>query len=106
MTTKRLLKISTGPILQIGGLIEAMDKNDAFIGCTKMIIVDGNYKLPTDWYKKGYKKNGTVIGACQILDHCNPNPCEHSGICKQELDGFSCGCTNTGYDGFVCRTRK
>lgn len=41
-----------------------------------------------------------------MSDKCNPNPCKHSGICKQNSNEFFCDCTNTGYSGAVCHIRK
>ncbi|MPC93159.1 Neurexin-4 [Portunus trituberculatus] len=47
---------------------------------------------------------GIVRAACQIMDRCNPNPCEHRGRCKQTSLEFICDCTGTGYSGAVCHT--
>ena len=33
---------------------------------------------------------------------CDPNPCEHLGICSQDFDQFYCDCGATGYTGAVC----
>jgi hypothetical protein len=41
-----------------------------------------------------------------MIDRCNPNPCKHSGTCKQNADEFFCDCASTGYSGAVCQTRK
>ena len=41
-----------------------------------------------------------------MSDKCNPNPCKHSGICKQNSNEFFCDCTDTGYSGAVCHIRK
>ena len=30
---------------------------------------------------------------------CNPNPCEHGGICMQDSKDFYCECEHTGYAG-------
>ena len=43
-----------------------------------------------------------VFDACQMIDRCNPNPCEHDGACKQTSQEFSCDCAGTGYTGAVC----
>ncbi|KAJ9588639.1 hypothetical protein L9F63_018073, partial [Diploptera punctata] len=46
-----------------------------------------------------------VIFRCGDLDiKTCPNPCEHSGICKQNSMEFICDCMNTGYSGAVCHT--
>ncbi len=31
---------------------------------------------------------------------CNPNPCEHGGICMQDSKDFYCECEHTGYAGW------
>ena len=33
---------------------------------------------------------------------CDPNPCEHGGICSQKYNEFYCDCSVTGYEGAVC----
>ena len=37
---------------------------------------------------------------------CDPNPCEHGGVCSQDYRQFHCDCTNTGYEGEVCHKSK
>ena len=37
---------------------------------------------------------------------CDPNPCEHGGICSQIYETFSCDCGNSGYTGAVCHICK
>lgn len=69
----------------------------------RLITVDGNYKLPTDWKEEEYCcKAEVVFDACHMTDRCNPNPCKHNGICKQTSLEFFCDCSNTGYAGAVC----
>ncbi|KAI5723877.1 hypothetical protein M8J76_012129 [Diaphorina citri] len=76
-----------------------------FVGCMRMITVDGNYRLPTDWKDNEYCcKDQVVFDACQMIDRCNPNPCEHGGTCKQNSAEFTCDCTASGYSGAVCHT--
>ncbi|XP_012266909.1 neurexin-4 isoform X2 [Athalia rosae] len=105
MRTKRLLDMTTGPLYLIGGGITGMGTSRGFVGCMRMISIDGNYKLPTDWKEDEYCcKNEVVFDACQMVDRCNPNPCKHTGICRQTSDEFFCDCTNTGYAGAVCHT--
>ncbi|XP_017763103.1 PREDICTED: neurexin-4 isoform X1 [Eufriesea mexicana] len=104
MRTKRMLEIITGPVYMIGGMI-GIESNRGFVGCMRMISIDGNYKLPTDWKVEEYCcKNEIVFDACQMMDRCNPNPCKHSGVCRQNSDEFFCDCANTGYTGAVCHT--
>ena len=106
MRTKRILDISTGPVYVIGRATSGMGMNHGFVGCMRMISIDGSYKLPTEWKKDDCCDNEIVIDSCQMLDRCNPNPCKHSGICQQDSDEFSCDCTDTGYTGAVCHTCK
>ncbi|XP_076625165.1 neurexin-4 isoform X3 [Colletes latitarsis] len=104
MRTKRMLEMTTGPVYFIGG-VTGIESNRGFVGCMRMISIDGNYKLPTDWKEEEYCcKNEIVFDACQMMDRCNPNPCKHSGICRQNSDEFFCDCANTGYTGAVCHT--
>ncbi|EFN81641.1 Neurexin-4 [Harpegnathos saltator] len=104
MKTKRLLSIATGRFYMIGGMI-GEGSNYGFVGCMRMISVDGNYKLPTDWKEDEYCcKNEMVFDTCRMVDRCNPNPCKHSGVCRQNSDEFFCDCANTGYTGAVCHT--
>nr|CAD7587711.1 unnamed protein product [Timema genevievae] len=49
-------------------------------------------------------KNEVVFDSCLMIDRCNPNPCKHSGICKQNSYEFLCDCSNTGYTGDVCHS--
>ncbi|KAI4501924.1 hypothetical protein M0802_003259 [Mischocyttarus mexicanus] len=104
MRTKRLLDMITGPIYWVGGMT-GEESNRGFVGCMRMISIDGNYKIPTDWKEEEYCcKNEVVFDACQMVDRCNPNPCKHSGICSQNSDEFFCDCAHTGYSGAVCHT--
>ncbi|XP_016910778.1 neurexin-4 isoform X1 [Apis cerana] len=104
MRTRRILDMVTGPIYMIGGMI-GIESSRGFIGCMRMISIDGNYKLPTDWKEEEYCcKNEIVFDACQMMDRCNPNPCKHFGVCRQNSDEFFCDCANTGYTGAVCHT--
>ncbi|XP_055708283.1 neurexin-4 isoform X1 [Phlebotomus papatasi] len=99
--TERLMSILTGGVYYIGG----GKTRDGFIGCMRMISVDGNYRLPTDWKDEDYCcKNEVIFNACQMTDRCNPNPCKHDGICRQNSMEFFCDCQNTGYAGAVCHT--
>ncbi|EEB13815.1 Contactin-associated protein 1 precursor, putative [Pediculus humanus corporis] len=102
MTTNRLLSMSTGPYYMIGGGIHGQE---GFIGCMRMISVDGNYKLPTDWTKEDYCCGEEILfDSCHMIDRCNPNPCKHNGFCKQNSKEFFCDCTGTEYAGSVCHT--
>ncbi|XP_020287513.1 neurexin-4 isoform X1 [Pseudomyrmex gracilis] len=104
MITKRLLDMITGATYWVGGMT-GKDSNYGFVGCMRMISIDGNYKLPTEWKEEEYCcKNELVFDTCRMTDRCNPNPCKHGGVCRQTSDEFSCDCANTGYAGAVCHT--
>lgn len=106
MRTRRLLEMTTGSLYLIGGGITGTGISKGFVGCMRMISIDGNYKLPTDWKEDEYCcDNQVVFDACQMVDRCNPNPCKHTGICRQTSEEFFCDCTNNGYAGAVCHTR-
>lgn len=101
MSTVRLLQVLTGAYYFIGG----GKTKDGFVGCMRSIAVDGNYRLPTDWKEEEYCcKNEILFNACRMNDRCNPNPCQHGGICKQNSMEFFCDCSQTGYAGAVCHT--
>ena len=102
MKTTRRLEMITGHTYFIGG---RPGENNGFVGCMRVIQIDGNYKLPTDWKEEEYCcKKDIIFDACQMVDRCNPNPCKHHGICNQTSKEFSCDCTDTGYSGAVCHT--
>ncbi|XP_063893286.1 neurexin-4 isoform X2 [Helicoverpa armigera] len=100
--TLKKLRFMTGSTYYIAG---GKAPPRGFVGCMRKIAVDGNYRLPTDWKKEEYCcPNEVVFDACQMIDRCNPNPCEHGGVCSQTADEFSCNCQATGYAGAVCHT--
>ncbi|BES95349.1 Hypothetical protein NTJ_08158 [Nesidiocoris tenuis] len=104
MRTTRKLEMTTGSYYLIaGGITGARQKG--FVGCMRMISIDGNYKVPTDWKTEEYCcKNDIVFDSCRMTDRCNPNPCEHGGVCTQTSTEFFCDCQWTGYSGAVCHT--
>nr|XP_023013622.1 neurexin-4 [Leptinotarsa decemlineata] len=110
MMTTRLLKIVTGSLYLIAGGVNApLGYSNTifpgFVGCMRTIRIDGNNKLPTDWTKEEYCCGEDVVfDACQMTDRCNPNPCQHGGVCKQNSMEFFCVCKGTGYGGAVCHT--
>ncbi|KAJ8950685.1 hypothetical protein NQ318_012765 [Aromia moschata] len=110
MQTTRLLKIVTGGVYFIaGGVSAALGYSNnifpGFVGCMRTIRIDGNYKLPTDWTSEEYCcDNEMVLNSCHMMDRCNPNPCQHGGVCKQNAMEFFCICKGTGYGGAVCHT--
>ncbi|XP_058456161.1 neurexin-4 isoform X2 [Malaya genurostris] len=97
----RLLDILTGELYYIGG----GKTKDGFVGCMRTIIIDGNIRPPSDWKEEEYCCKGEMLfDACHMIDRCNPNPCKHSGVCRQNSLEFSCDCAGTGYAGAVCHT--
>lgn len=101
MRTIKLISIVTGGYYMIGG----GKSKDGFIGCMRSISVDGNFRLPTDWKEEEYCCKGDVVfNACHMTDRCNPNPCKHNGVCRQNSLEFVCDCSGTGYAGAVCHT--
>ena len=104
MTTTKNIRILTGRFYLIAGGVDA----NGFVGCMQMILVDGNYKLPKDWIpgEEVYGQDEVIVDACQMIDRCNPNPCQHSGLCTQTSMEFICDCKTTGYAGAVCHTCK
>lgn len=103
MRTTRLLSLTTGGIYYIGG----GKTKDGFVGCMRMISVDGNYRIPSDWKDDEYCCKGEIVfNACHTIDRCNPNPCKHNAVCRQSSTEFFCDCQNTGYAGAVCHTCK
>lgn len=125
MRTTRLLSMTTGGVYLIAG----GKTKDGFVGCMRMISIDGNYRIPSEWKVScgphnllrqfGCKnfyfkfqddeyccKDEVVFNSCHTIDRCNPNPCKHGGICRQNSMEFFCDCQNTGYAGAVCHTCK
>ncbi|XP_042220113.1 neurexin-4-like isoform X3 [Homarus americanus] len=99
MKTVRIISISSGKNFLIGGGVYG---TSGFLGCMRRISVVGFMQRPK--YEEISDMKGVVLAACQIMDRCNPNPCEHHGRCKQNSHEFFCDCTGTGYSGAVCHT--
>lgn len=38
------------------------------------------------------------------IDDCVSGPCQHNGLCVDELGGFHCDCNSTGYEGQFCES--
>ena len=36
------------------------------------------------------------------IDECAARPCQNDGVCSNSLGGYSCDCTDTGYNGTDC----
>ena len=73
-----------------------------FIGCMRNIEL-GSERI--DDLPPGANR-GVINGSCSVQDRCDPNPCEHGGICSQDYTTFSCNCDGTGYEGAVCHKSK
>ncbi|XP_065337127.1 neurexin-4 isoform X2 [Cloeon dipterum] len=100
MRTSKQLKFSTGSHYLIAG---GRSGSPGFIGCMRRISINGNYRPPVDWKDNEYCcKDEVVFDSCQMIDRCNPNPCQHGGNCKQSSKEFFCECVDTGYSGEVC----
>lgn len=40
---------------------------------------------------------------CEIdIDDCESQPCQHGGQCTDQLGGFLCNCSGTGFTGDYC----
>lgn len=39
-------------------------------------------------------------------DDCESSPCLNNGICIDEINGFHCNCSSTGYSGFLCQNNE
>lgn len=37
------------------------------------------------------------------IDECASDPCQHSGTCTDQVDGYICSC-DSGYDGVHCQS--
>ncbi|KAK2720944.1 neurexin-4-like isoform X1 [Artemia franciscana] len=99
--TTRFLLVRSGGIYFIGG---GHSSSIGFVGCLRSINVDGNFKSPLNWKDNEYTKDDIIFDTCHMIDRCDPNPCEHGGICRQSSSSFTCNCTNSGYTGAVCHT--
>ncbi|CAL4184396.1 unnamed protein product, partial [Meganyctiphanes norvegica] len=99
MITTRIIDIVSGKFYLIGGGVYG---SIGFLGCMRRISVIGYMQKPKE--EEISSKKDIVIAACQIIDRCNPDPCEHGGVCKQNAEEFNCECEGTGYTGAVCHT--
>ncbi|XP_070535505.1 contactin-associated protein-like 2 isoform X2 [Ptychodera flava] len=105
--TDRLINIQTTSQNYIGGAPNDVTNEGGFRGCMKNLYM-GPQKV--DFLELGQSGitgavvSGVNIDTCGIVDRCNPDPCEHDGICRQNWDDFACDCSNTGYGGSTCHT--
>lgn len=99
MKTVRIISVLSGKFFLVGGGVFG---SEGFLGCMRRISVVGFMQQPKEEEIHGRK--GVVLAACQIMDRCNPSPCEHRGHCYQNSQEFFCDCSGTGYSGAVCHT--
>lgn len=105
-TTRRKFRFESGREYFLGG---APDSRPGLIGCMRYVYIEGRYvslsSIPPDRMHRT-QPNDIILEACQMIDRCHPNPCEHNGICKQNHLEFFCNCSGTGYLGAVCHVSK
>ncbi|XP_018016939.1 neurexin-4 isoform X2 [Hyalella azteca] len=97
MHTSRLIDIKSGKFFLIAGGVYG---SVGFMGCLRKISVVGYHQKPKP--EEIIQPEDVVVAACEILDRCNPNPCQHGASCYQDSEEFHCDCTGTGYSGAVC----
>lgn len=95
--SNRQLQFTTGTDYYIGGGDDSTGEI-GFLGCMRLLEIQGE---PIDVIRPDYNF-GVINGTCSVQDRCDPNPCEHGGVCSQEYMTFSCDCDGTGYEGAVC----
>lgn len=41
------------------------------------------------------------------MNECTTDdPCLHGGVCQNTVGSYTCGCSDTGYEGHICETGK
>lgn len=104
--TKRRMRFESGREYYLGG---APDSRFGLVGCMRDIYIEGRYialsSIPNDKMHKS-QPDDIVLEACQMIDRCHPNPCEHDGVCRQNHQEFICDCSKTGYFGAVCHVSR
>lgn len=104
--TKRKFHFESGREYYLAGV---PDHRPGLIGCMRYVYIEGRYvSLATLTGDKLYRNQpgDIILDACQMIDRCHPNPCEHGGICRQNHLEFTCDCSHTGYLGAVCHISK
>jgi hypothetical protein len=78
----------------------ARDKHFVYSLCVvdkEKVYYNDKTRLPGDWKDDQFSSRDDIgLESCMLIDRCNPNPCEHGGICKQTSQDFYCECENTG----------
>jgi len=100
--SNRQLQFTMTDLIYIGGGEDIQTGEMGFLGCMKYIEIGTELQ---DTIPKEYNK-GVLNGTCVIQDRCDPNPCEHGGICTQDYYSFTCHCEGLGYEGAVCHRSK
>uniref|UniRef100_A0A6G1SLQ2 Neurexin-4 n=2 Tax=Aceria tosichella TaxID=561515 RepID=A0A6G1SLQ2_9ACAR len=104
--TKRRFRFESGREYYLGGV---PDNRPGLIGCMRYVHIEGRYvsigSLQPERMHRN-QPNDIIVDACQMIDRCHPNPCEHGGLCKQNHQEFNCDCSKTGYLGAVCHVSK
>lgn len=102
----RQLSFTTAAKYLVGGG-DLVGGETGFVGCIRRLFIQGDQVILLATTSADVQNFGSVInGTCAIHDRCNPNPCEHGGVCSQDFDVFSCDCGDSGYGGAVCHTSK
>jgi hypothetical protein len=70
-------------------------------GITREVIYDSD-GLMNDWVDKNKGGHIRFTKRTTDLDLCNPNPCQNNGICTDEINKYTCNCSDTGFDGKNC----
>ncbi|KAI1289291.1 Neurexin-4 [Halotydeus destructor] len=104
--TTRQFEMSTGQTYLLGG---GHFGTTGFIGCMRHLYIEGRYvhvkSLTADRIIRT-RPSDILFDACQMIDRCHPNPCEHGALCRQNHIDFNCDCSGTGYHGAVCHIAK
>ncbi|XP_037092008.1 neurexin-4-like [Pollicipes pollicipes] len=102
MYTRRLMRFTSGVEYLFGGGLSGAE-NLGFLGCMRRFSAGGGQHSPLALGPQNkFNARYLLIDACDMEDRCNPNPCEHGGVCRQSSVEFSCDCRGTGYAGAVC----
>ena len=40
------------------------------------------------------------------MNECESNPCQHGGMCADEVNAFTCDCTDTEFEGVYCELER
>ncbi|XP_067118994.1 neurexin-4 isoform X3 [Centruroides vittatus] len=100
--TTRKFSLMTGANNYFGGY---KTSNEGFVGCMRLISMFGTRIQVNRLVADTDSPDKLIFDACNMVDRCNPNPCEHGGICKQNSQDFFCVCPD-GYVGEVCHIAK